>query len=128
MSKYGYSKKLNIPFAEAVEKTIEAFKSEGFGVLSDIDVKKALKEKINVNFKEYRILGMCNPLRAYKALQSEEEIGLLLPCNVIVYKKDEGAVAAAINPKVAFSIVDNPELESLANEVDIIIKKVIYSL
>jgi uncharacterized protein (DUF302 family) len=128
MSHYGYSKQFNIPFEEAVEKTIEALKKEGFGVLTDIDVKKTLKEKINVDFKQYRILGACNPKLAHKALQGEEEIGLLLPCNVIVYKKDEGVVVSALRPTALFALVDNPDVESLAEEVEVIMRHVIDSL
>ena len=82
MSSYSYTKELTLPFNEAVEKTVAALKEQGFGILSDIDVKKTLKEKLDVDFKNYRILGACNPPRALKALQSEEEIGLLLPCNL----------------------------------------------
>ena len=128
MSHYGYSKQFNIPFEEAVEKTIEALKKEGFGVLTDIDVKKTLKEKINVDFKQYRILGACNPKLAHKALQGEEEIGLLLPCNVIVYKKDEGVVVSALRPTALFALVDNPDVESLAEEVEVLMRHVIDSL
>ena len=76
MSKYSYSKQLNIPFKQAVDKTIVALKKQGFGILTEVDVKKTLKEKLNIDFKEYRILGACNPPRAYAALQAEEEIGL----------------------------------------------------
>ena len=125
MSKYGYSKQLNISFEEAVEKTIAALKEEGFGILTDIDVKKTLKEKLDVSFKQYRILGACNPPQAYKALQAEEEIGLLLPCNVIVYEKDDGVVVSAIRPEIAFFFIDNESLAPLAGEVEAILKKVV---
>lgn len=129
MSNYGYSKQLNIPFSQAVEKTIAALQAEGFGILTDIDVKKTLKEKLDVDFKQYRILGACNPSRAYEALKSEEEIGLLLPCNVIVYEQDDGKVViSAIKPTVAFSIVENKKLQPLADEVESIMKGVIDSL
>lgn len=128
MSKYGYTKQLAVSFDEAVEKTIAGFKEAGFGVLSDIDVKKTLKEKINVDFKKYRILGMCNPKRAHQALQSEEEIGLLLPCNVIVYEKDNRAVVSALLPSAIFSLVDNSAVAPLAEEVEQIMKKAINSL
>lgn len=125
MSHYGYSKQLNIPFDKAVEKTITALKEQGFGVLTDIDVKKILKEKLNVDFKQYRILGACSPQRAYRALQSEEQIGLLMPCNVILYEKGERVVASSLVPTVVFSIVDNPELEPIAQEVEKILKGII---
>lgn len=125
---YGYSKKLDIPFAEAVDRTIAALKERGFGILTDIDVKKTLKEKLDVDFKNYRILGACNPPRALQALRAEEEIGLLLPCNVIVYEKDDAVVVSALKPTAAFSVVDNKELEPLAEEVEEILKQTIDSL
>lgn len=128
MSKYSYSKQLNSSFDEAVDKTIVALKDSGFGILSDIDVAKTVKEKLGVDFKKYRILGACNPPRAYRALQAEEEIGLFMPCNVIVYEKDDRVVVAAILPLKAFEVVDNKELEPLAREVEEILKKVIDSL
>lgn len=129
MPNYGYSKQLNIPFDEAVDKTIAALKEEGFGILTDIDVKKTLKEKLDVDFKQYRILGACSPQRALKALEGEEEIGLLLPCNVIVYEKDDNTVVvSAIKPSVAFSIVDNPGLAPIADEVEGILKLVVDGL
>lgn len=129
MSGYSYSKQLNIPFAQAVEKAVAALQDKGFGILTDIDVKKTLKEKLGVDFKNYRILGACNPPRALKTLQLEEEIGLLLPCNVIVYEKnDNNVVVAALKPSVAFSLVDNKELKPLAYEVESILQEVVDSL
>ena len=128
MSNYGYSKQLHVSFDDAVSKTINALKSNGFGILTDIDVKKTLKEKLDVDFKQYRILGACNPPRAYKALQSEEEIGLLLPCNVIVYEKDGDVIVSALKPSVAVTIVENEQLESGATEVEKILKQVIDNL
>src|SRR3989338_1415731 len=128
MPKYGYAKQLNIPFDTAINKTIAALKKEGFGVLTDIDVRKTLKEKLNVEFKRYRILGVCNPTRAYQALQNEEEIGLLLPCNVIVYEKDGSVVVSALKPSVAFTIIDNEKLKPLADAVVLILQRVIDRL
>ncbi len=129
MSFYGYSKHLVIPFEEAVEKTLAALKAQGFGILTDIDVQKTLKEKLGVAFRRYRILGACNPPRAYKALQSEEEIGLLLPCNVIVYEQEDGSVVvSAQRPTIAFTVVGNASLEPLAQEVETILKGVIDAL
>lgn len=126
MSAYGYSKNLHIPFDEAVEKTIAALKAQGFGILTDIDVKKTLSEKLNVEFRNYRILGVCNPSRAYKALQMEEEIGLLLPCNVIVYEREDGAViVSAQRPTITFTTVGNHALEPLAQGVEETLKEVI---
>jgi len=85
---YGFSKTIDLPYEQAIEKVTAELKKEGFGVLTFIDVKETLKQKINVDFKKYAILGACNPPIAHRALQEEEEIGLLLPCNVIVYEKD----------------------------------------
>src|SRR5680860_1512365 len=125
---YGYSKEVNLSFDEVVERTINALKEEGFGILTDIDVKKILKEKLDVDFKQYRILGACNPPRAYKALQVEDEIGLLLPCNVIVYEKNDRVTVSDIRPEVAFSVINNQSLAPLANEVEVILKKVINNI
>ena len=88
-TKYGFSRTVEIPFDEAIEKTRAALKVEGFGVLSEIDIKEKLKEKLDVDFRRYTILGACNPLLAYKTLQEDLQIGLLLPCNVIVYEDDD---------------------------------------
>ncbi len=128
MSNYGISKKVNLSFEEAVEKTISALKEKGFGILTEIDVKATLKEKLGIDYKNYRILGACNPPRAHKALESEEEIGLLLPCNVIVYEGEDGVVVSAIDPVKAFSIVDNENLAPLAEEVRQMLTEVIESL
>ena len=128
MSSYGYTKQTTLPFVEAVEKTVATHKEHGFGVLSNIDVKKTLKEKLDVDFKNYRILGACNPPSALKALQAEEEIGLLLPCNVIVYEKDNKTAVSAMLPTKAFSIIDNKGLEPLAKDVEGILKQVIDSI
>ena len=125
---YGYTKKTNLSFEEAIIKTIQVLKDKGFGVLSDIDVKRTLKEKLNVDFKRYRILGACNPPNAYKALQVEEEIGLLLPCNVIVYEKEGASYVSTILPSVAFTMVENEELESVAKDVEALLKEVINNI
>ncbi len=117
MANYSINKKVSLPFAEAVEKTREVLKEQGFGILTEIDVKKTLQEKLGVDYKNYIILGACNPPRAYKALTLEEEIGLLLPCNVIVYESDDGVVVAAVDPEVAFTVSDNDSLRPLAAEV-----------
>jgi len=99
MADYGFSKTIDAPYEAAIEKVTAALKEEGFGVLTTIDVKDTLKKKLNVDFRKYVILGACNPPLAYKTLQAETEIGLLLPCNVIVYENDEGkSVVSAIDP------------------------------
>lgn len=120
-SKYGFSKTVDVPYEEAVEKARVALKEEGFGVLCEIDIKGKLKEKLGVDFRKYVILGACNPALAYKTLQEEISIGLLLPCNVIVYEADEAgkSVVAAIDAKMMLSVVrENPTLDRVATEVN----------
>lgn len=115
---YGFGKELSISYNEALEKVSEALKEQGFGVLTEIDVKATLKKKMDVDFRKYKILGACNPLFALKALAAELEIGLLLPCNVIVYENDAGKTAVmAIDPVAAMTMVDNAEVEKVAREV-----------
>lgn len=114
---YGFSKTIDIPFDAAVEKVTAELQKEGFGVLTTIDVKETLKKKLNVDFKRYKILGACNPPFAHKALQAEEEIGLLLPCNVIVYEKGKQSVVAAFDPMSMSRIMENPAVEPIAAEV-----------
>lgn len=115
--KYGFSKTTTLSFEEAVEKVTEELKKEGFGVLTTIDVQETLKKKLDVDFKKYVILGACNPPFAHKALTMEEEIGLLLPCNVIVYQKDNGTVVSIFNPMVMMAILENDEMMPIAEEV-----------
>jgi len=115
---YGYGKETNLSFADAVARVKEALAAEGFGVLTEIDVKKTMKEKIGADYDDYVILGACNPAFADRALRAEREVGLLLPCNVIVYQ-DGGAVrVSAIIPSAAMGMVDNPALADLAREVE----------
>jgi len=114
---YGFSKTTDYTFNQAIEKVTEELKKEGFGVLTSIDVKDTLKKKINVDFKNYTILGACNPSIAHKALQTEEEIGLLLPCNVIVYEKESKIVVSMFDPMLMTKIVDNDKMLSIASEV-----------
>lgn len=125
---YGYSKEVSMGFDEAVAKTKEELKKEGFGVLTEIDVKKTLKEKIDVDYDNYLVLGACNPQFAHKALQAEKEIGLLLPCNVIVYSKENKTIVSAINPKEAMAVVENAELKTIATEVGEKLKKVVRAI
>lgn len=115
--KYGFSKVTNYNFEQAVEKVTEELKREGFGVLTSIDVKDTLKKKINVDFKNYTILGACNPPLAHKALQAEEELGLLLPCNVIVFEKDGNTAVSIFDPIVMSQIIKNPEMNRVAEQV-----------
>jgi len=118
MAGYAFSKTIDVPYETAIEKVTAALKEEGFGVLTTIDVKETLKKKLDVDFRKYVILGACNPPFAYKTLQAELEIGLFLPCNVIVYENDEGkSVVSAIDPIKMVALVDNPDLEEIANQV-----------
>ncbi len=114
---YGFSKTVDLPFEQTIERVTEELKKEGFGVLTTIDVKETLKKKIDVDFKKYTILGACNPPIAHKALQTEEELGLLLPCNVIVYEKDDKTKVSIFDPMLMTNIVDNEQMEPIAKEV-----------
>jgi len=114
---YGFSKTVDLSFEQTIEKVTEELKKEGFGVLTTIDVKDTLKKKIDVDFKKYTILGACNPPIAHKALQTEEELGLLLPCNVIVYEKDNQTKVSMFDPMLMTNIVDNEKMEPIAKEV-----------
>lgn len=117
-TKYGISTELKLDFSDAVTQAIACLKDQGFGILTEIDVKETLKRKLGVDFKRYRILGACNPPLAYKVLSKEEEIGLLLPCNVIIYETSEGKTrVTAIDPVVAMSIVGNDAIRPIAEEV-----------
>lgn len=113
---YGIRKEVELPYEQAVEKVTAALKEQGFGILSEIDMKEKLKEKLDVDYKRYVILGACNPPLAYKALQAEPEIGLLLPCNVIVYETaGDRSVVSAADPEAMMAIVgDNPTVVEVA--------------
>jgi len=115
---YGIRREVPLPFQQAIDKTRAALQQQGFGVLTEIDIQAKLKEKLGVDFKRYVILGACNPPLAYKALQAEPEIGLLLPCNVIVYEVDDGSsVVAAIDPdSMAMMVGDNPAVLEVARD------------
>ena len=131
-SKFGFGKTIDLPYKQAVEKVRGALKDEGFGILCEIDIKEKLKEKLGVDFRDYVILGACNPPLAYRTLQQEIGIGLLLPCNVIVYETDElgKSEVAAIDAKTMLSVVgsDNATLNSVANEVNEKLKRVVSGL
>ncbi len=126
--KYGISKTVNLSYEEAVNKVTEELKKEGFGVLTSIDVKETLKKKLDVDFDKYIILGACNPPYAYKALQAEYELGLVLPCNVIVYEKDGKVTVSAFDPNVMTYIIDNPKLKEIAFEVREKLERVIQNI
>ena len=114
---YGFSKTVDLPFEQTIERVTEELKKEGFGVLTTIDVKETLKKKIDVDFKKYTILGACNPPIAHKALQTEEELGLLLPCNVIVCEKDDKTIVSMFDPMLMTDIIKNEQMEPIAKEV-----------
>ena len=115
---YYFSRTLAISFTEAVDRVTEELKNEGFGVLTEIDVKETLKKKLGVDFRPYKILGACNPPFAYQALQAEDKIGVMLPCNVIVQEIAEGEVeVAAMDPVGAMQVVESPQLQEVAGQV-----------
>lgn len=117
-SKYGFGKKVDVSFDKAVERVTQALSAEGFGVLTDIDVAATLKKKLNQEMPSYRILGACNPPLAYRALQAEPSIGLLLPCNVVVRQDETGAVYIEfMDPNAVLDLVDKPAIAGLAREV-----------
>ncbi len=125
---YGYKRKVPLSFIDAVSKVKEELSKERFGVLTEIDVKATLKKKLNVEYENYLILGACNPPFAFRALKSEKEIGLFLPCNVIVYEDSGETFVSAVLPTVAMSMVKNPALVAIADEVETKLKKVVDSL
>lgn len=126
---YHFSKTLKITFDEAVARVTEELKKEGFGILTDIDVKATLKKKLDVDFRNYRILGACNPPFAYQALQAEDKIGTMLPCNVIVQETSPGqAEISAVDPIASMQAIKNPGLEGVARKVQEKLKNVIERL
>ena len=127
---YYFSKSLvNITFDEAIEKVTESLKEQGFGILTEIDIKATLKKKLDVDFYNYKILGACNPPFAYKALLAEDKIGAMLPCNVIVQEKEAGQVeVSAVDPAASMQAIENDELIDIANEIRARLQKVIKAL
>jgi uncharacterized protein (DUF302 family) len=118
MINYGFTKELDIAYETVIEMAREALKKEGFGILTEIDVKEKMKEKLGLDMRKYIILGACNPPNAYKAILAEENIGLMLPCNVIVYEKGSKTVLSVVRPTVAMQMVDNVELQKVAEAVE----------
>lgn len=126
---YGFGRRIDGTLAEAIDKVTNALKSEGFGVLTEIDVRATLKKKLDVDFRGYVILGACNPPLAHKALTAEPQIGLLLPCNVVVQEAPQGGVEVTVaDPRAMFSLVDNAGLAPIVEDVDRRLRRVIETL
>lgn len=126
---YYFSKELQVTFQEAIHTVTEGLKAEGFGILTEIDVAETLKSKLGVDFQKYRILGACNPSFAYRALQAEPRIGTMLPCNVIVQELENGKVeVAAVDPLASMKAIENHDLQTIAVEIQLKLKKVIEQL
>ena len=127
--KYYFNKTIHGTFEEVIDKVTKGLKEEGFGILTEIDIKETLKKKLDVDFKKYRILGACNPPYAYKALQAEDKIGTMLPCNVIVQEVETGIIeVAAINPMVSMMAVENEKLNTVVVEITAKLEKIIKEL
>ena len=126
---YHFSTTLRLPFAETVSRTTEVLKRHGFGVLTDIDVQTTLKNKLGVDFRPYRILGACNPQMAYRALQAENKIGTMLPCNVVVQQREDEVVeVSAVDPIASMQAIDNPKLAETAQSVQRMLKEAIQEI
>jgi uncharacterized protein (DUF302 family) len=127
--KYGYEKNLaDVSLDDARARVVEALAAEGFGVLTEIDVKATLKKKLDVDFRRYVILGACNPKLAHRALEAEPQIGLMLPCNVVLQESDDGVILSIANPRILFGLVENPALDSLVGEADERLRRVFESV
>jgi uncharacterized protein (DUF302 family) len=126
---YYFSKVVDLPFAAAIAATIDALGKQGFGVLTDIDVQATLRKKLDVSFRPYRILGACNPRMAHQALQVEDKIGTMLPCNVVVQELPDGSIeVSAVDPVASMQAIDNPKLASIAGEIRDLLKQVVAGL
>lgn len=125
---YHFTTTIDLPFEQAVSVATEALKRHGFGVLTTIDVKETLKQKLGVEFPPYRILGACNPQLAYRALQSENKIGTMLPCNVVVQQREGRVEVSAIDPVASMQAIENPDLGEVADEVRGLLQKVVADI
>ncbi len=128
MADYGFTKELDVDFEAAVELVKEQLRRAGFGILTTVDLRQKFEEKLGIDFQRYVILGVCDPANAYKALCVEENIGLMLPCNVIVYEHNRATMVAVIRPTVAMQMIDNPDLKRIAKDVERKLKNLIESL
>ena len=128
MINYGFTKEIDKSFEEAVDLVSEELQKEGFGILTKIDVKDKFKEKLGIDFKKYVILGACNPPSAHKAIVAEENIGLMLPCNVILYEKGDKTVISIIRPTVAMKMINNKKLKEVAEYIETKLEHVIDAL
>lgn len=129
MASYAFSRTLNLTFENTIQHVTDALATEGFGVLTEIDVRETLKKKLDVDFRPYRILGACNPAFALQALQAERHIGAMLPCNVVVQEAGEGKTeVSAVDPIASMAAVENADLEAVAAEVRDRLKRVIENL
>ncbi len=126
---YYFNKTIKGTFEEVIDKVTQGLKDAGFGILTEIDVTATLKKKLDIDFKKYRILGACNPSYAHKALQAEDKIGTMLPCNVIVQEIEDGVIeVAAVNPMASMQAVENEKLNDVANEITSMLENVIKKL
>ena len=125
---YYFSKSMHIPFEDAVAKVTESLKQEGFGVLTEIDVQATMKKKLDVDMPSYKILGACNPSMAYQAIQIEDKVGTMLPCNVIVQEKADAVEVSAVDPVASMQAIENPGLKDIAEQVKAKLKDIIEHL
>jgi uncharacterized protein (DUF302 family) len=128
MINYGFTKELDLPYEQVIEKVTAKLADEGFGILSRIDVREKFKEKLGIDFTKYVILGACNPAKAHSAILTEQDIGLMLPCNVIVYEKEGKTIVSVIKPTAAMQMINNKDLQEIAAAVEAKLSKVISSL
>ena len=128
MINYGFTKELDLPYEQVIEKVTTRLADEGFGILSRIDVREKFREKLGIDFMKYVILGACNPAKAHSAILAEQDIGLMLPCNVIVYEKGGKTIVSVIKPTAAMQMINNKNLQEIAAAVEAKLSKVISSL